>query len=423
MNLDARKQKILQVIVQDYIASAEPVGSRTIARKYDLGISPATIRNEMFDLEMMGYLEQPHTSAGRVPSLKGYRLYVDCLLKPTKITEAEKQFVQSWFQDKLSSVDEIFQSTAKLLARITHNVTLIMASERLNSKLKYIRFLPLDDRRAIMIVVTDTGQVENCIYPKPSGASMDDLNIIAQKLTNYLTGTAMDRIDEKAIETFHETIVDDVELYRLAFRAMEQTRRQGEHFYKGGTTELLNKPEFKDVDKAKSELLGIINDITSEMKDVFLTHFRQIDECFRQTFLELFGGGKAALVLEDENNVLECGIEIKVQPPGKALSNISLLSGGEMAFVAIALYFAILKVRPTPFCVMDEIEAALDEANVTRYAEYMRRMSDKTQFLVITHRRGTMEEADMLYGVTMQEKGVSTVIELDLENAQKTIEE
>ena len=203
MNLDARKQKILQVIVQDYIASAEPVGSRTIARKYDLGVSPATIRNEMFDLEMMGYLEQPHTSAGRVPSLKGYRLYVDCLLKPTKITEAEKKFVQSWFQDKLSSVDEIFQSTAKLLARITHNVTLIMASERLNSKLKYIRFLPLDDRRAIMIVVTDTGQVENCIYPKPRGASMDDLNIIAQKLTNYLTGTAMDRIDEKAIETFH----------------------------------------------------------------------------------------------------------------------------------------------------------------------------------------------------------------------------
>ena len=178
-----------------------------------------------------------------------------------------------------------------------------------------------------------------------------------------------------------------------------------------------------DVDKAKTELVHIIKDITGEMKEVFLRQFRAIDESFRQTFLELFGGGKAALVLEDEDNVLECGIEIKVQPPGKALSNISLLSGGEMAFVAIALYFAILKVRPTPFCVMDEIEAALDEANVTRYAQYMRRMSDKTQFLVITHRRGTMEEADMLYGVTMQEKGVSTVIELDLESAQKTIEE
>ena len=178
-----------------------------------------------------------------------------------------------------------------------------------------------------------------------------------------------------------------------------------------------------DIDRAKGELLDIIKDLTGQMEQLFVERFREIDQCFRQTFLELFGGGKAALRLEDESRVLECGIEIKVQPPGKALSTISLLSGGEMAFVAIALYFAILKVRPTPFCVMDEIEAALDEANVSRYAEYMRRMSDKTQFLVITHRRGTMEEADMLYGVTMQEKGVSTVIELDLESAQKTIEE
>lgn len=252
MDLDARKQKILQAIIQDYISSAEPVGSRTIARKYDLGVSAATIRNEMFDLEMMGYLEQPHTSAGRIPSLKGYRFYVDCLLEPTKITDAEKQFVCAWFQDKVSSVDQIFQSTAKVLARITHNVTLVMASQRLNSKLKYIRFLPLDERRAIMIVVTDTGQVENCLYPRPAGASLDDLNIIAQRLTNYLAGMAMDHIDEKTIEAFHETIVDDVELYRLAFRSMGQALRKGQQFYKGGTMELLNKPEFKDVDKAKS---------------------------------------------------------------------------------------------------------------------------------------------------------------------------
>lgn len=177
-----------------------------------------------------------------------------------------------------------------------------------------------------------------------------------------------------------------------------------------------------DVRKAKKELVDIIGDITAEMQDVFLREFHAINESFRQTFLELFGGGKADLVLEDENNVLDCGIDIKVQPPGKALSSISLLSGGEMAFVAIALYFAIIKVRPTPFCVMDEIEAALDEANVIRYAEYMRGMSDKTQFIVITHRRGTMEEANHLYGVTMQEKGVSKVIALDLAEAQKTIE-
>ena len=178
-----------------------------------------------------------------------------------------------------------------------------------------------------------------------------------------------------------------------------------------------------DVEKAKKELLDIIRSVTGEMREVFVTQFRAIDEAFRSTFRELFGGGKASLELEDENDVLGCGIEIHVQPPGKAITTISLLSGGEMAFVAIALYFAILKVRPTPFCVMDEIEAALDEANVNRYADYMRRMSDKTQFLVITHRRGTMESADMLYGVTMQEKGVSSVIELDLESAQKTAEE
>ena len=164
--------------------------------------------------------------------------------------------------------------------------------------------------------------------------------------------------------------------------------------------------------KAKSELVGIIKEITSQMEEVFVERFKEIDECFRQTFLELFGGGKAALRLEDENDVLNCGIEIKVQPPGKALTNLSLLSGGEMAFVAIALYFAILKVRPTPFCVMDEIEAALDDVNVYRFAAYLRRMTDNTQFILLTHRRGTMEEADVLYGVTMQDEGISKLLEL-----------
>ena len=178
-----------------------------------------------------------------------------------------------------------------------------------------------------------------------------------------------------------------------------------------------------DVEKAASELKGIITDVTREMEALFTTRFREIDQAFQGTFRDLFGGGKAALVLEDETDVLGCGIDIRVQPPGKAVSTISLLSGGEKAFVAIALYFAILSVRPTPFCVMDEIEAALDEENVNRYAQYMRRYSDKTQFLIITHRRGTMEEADMLYGVTMQERGVSTILSLDLEQAKKTIEE
>ena len=176
-----------------------------------------------------------------------------------------------------------------------------------------------------------------------------------------------------------------------------------------------------DVEKAKEELLGVIESITGEMTGIFREQFHLIRESFEETFLDLFGGGKATLELEDENDILNCGIEIKVQPPGKALKTITLLSGGEKAYVAIALYFAILKVHPTPFCIMDEIEAALDAANVVRVANYMRRIADKTQFIVITHRRETMEAADILYGVTMQERGVSKVLTINMNDMAKEL--
>ena len=176
-----------------------------------------------------------------------------------------------------------------------------------------------------------------------------------------------------------------------------------------------------DVEKAKGELTGIIEEITREMTTIFAEQFKLINQSFQETFVDLFGGGHATLELEDPEDILGCGIEIKVQPPGKTLKTITLLSGGEKAFVAIALYFAILKVHPTPFCVMDEIEAALDDANVVRYARYMRTISDKTQFIVITHRRGTMEAADVLYGVTMQEKGVSKMLTINLNDVAKEL--
>ena len=178
-----------------------------------------------------------------------------------------------------------------------------------------------------------------------------------------------------------------------------------------------------DVEKAKAELVGIIADITEEMRAIFSREFAAINESFKRTFTDLFGGGSAELTITPADDILGGDIDIRVQPPGKALTTLSLLSGGETAFVAIALYFAIIKVRPTPFCVMDEIEAALDEANVNRFARQMRELAGKTQFIVITHRRGTMEEADELYGVTMQEKGVSKVIELDLDEAARQIQE
>ncbi len=176
-----------------------------------------------------------------------------------------------------------------------------------------------------------------------------------------------------------------------------------------------------DVERAKTELNAIISEITGQMTEIFSRQFKLLAESFQTTFSELFGGGTATLELEDEGDILGCGIEIKAQPPGKSLKTISLLSGGEKAFVAIALYFSILKVHPTPFCVMDEIEAALDDANVTRYARYMRTLAGKTQFIVITHRRGTMEEADVLYGVTMQEQGVSKILTINLNDMAKEL--
>ena len=261
------------------------------------------------------------------------------------------------------------------------------------------------------------------IEQKKLAAEMEERQILDKLWENYELSHSAAEALRQPVENLQKATKDIAELRRKINALGSPNIGAIDEYDRVNTRYEFLTGQRDDVDKAKGELLDIIKDLTGQMEELFVERFKEIDRCFRQTFLELFGGGKAALRLEDESNVLECGIEIKVQPPGKALSTISLLSGGEMAFVAIALYFAILKVRPTPFCVMDEIEAALDEANVTRYAQYMRRMADKTQFLVITHRRGTMEEADMLYGVTMQEKGVSTVIELDLESAQKTIEE
>ena len=174
------------------------------------------------------------------------------------------------------------------------------------------------------------------------------------------------------------------------------------------------KAQVTDVEKSRAELNRMIGELCDEMRTLFADSFKRINENFVHIFRELFGGGSARLYLSDPDDVLESGIEIEVSPPGKVIKNLSALSGGEQALVAISIYFAILAVNPSPFCILDEIEAALDDVNVVRYAQYLRRLTDKTQFIVITHRRGTMEAADVLYGVTMQEDGVSKILRLDL---------
>ena len=177
--------------------------------------------------------------------------------------------------------------------------------------------------------------------------------------------------------------------------------------------------QINDLNAARSELLSVIGQLEGEMKTAFVDSFNQINENFNRVFSELFGGGSAEISLTDPDNVLESGIEIKAAPPGKIIKNMVQLSGGEQAFIAIALFFAILQVNPTPFCILDEIEAALDEVNVARFAEYIKRYSGGTQFVMITHRRGTMEAANRLYGVTMPEHGISKVLALDVEEISK----
>lgn len=176
-----------------------------------------------------------------------------------------------------------------------------------------------------------------------------------------------------------------------------------------------------DLTTAKADIEKVIADLTQRMKTIFSERFKIINERFKAIFADLFGGGSADILLTDPGDVLGSPIEIKVSPPGKVIKNLSALSGGEQAFVAIALYFAILKVRPTPFCVMDEIDTSLDEVNTVKFAEYLRRLSSATQFIIVTHRRGTMEEADVLYGVTMQDEGVSKLLTINVNDVYQKL--
>ena len=181
--------------------------------------------------------------------------------------------------------------------------------------------------------------------------------------------------------------------------------------------------QLNDLEQSKADTLQAISELAKEMSVRFEEKFNQINSNFQTTFRELFGGGNAHLQLVGSDNILEAGVDIVAEPPGKKLQNINLLSGGEKALTAIAILFAILKLRPMPFCLLDEIEAALDEANVERFARYLHRFSDTTQFIVVTHRKPTMELADSLYGVTMQEKGVSRIVSVKLSEAYQNAKE
>ena len=252
--LDERKQKILQAIIDDYISTAEPIGSRTIARKYNLGVSSATIRNEMADLELLGYLEQLHTSSGRVPSGKGYRLYVDDLLAPSKISEKEINLIASWYNSRTKSIEEVFQETAKIISRLTKNVSLVMAPQLSQSTFRCLQFVALDKNQAIVIVMTDACFIENKIIDIPHGTSIEDLQKIATIINGHLSGLMLDEIKTSLIKKIKNEV--NLDLFEATFDSILKALaiEKKERLYLGGTTQLLSQPEFRNVEKVKDIL-------------------------------------------------------------------------------------------------------------------------------------------------------------------------
>lgn len=259
--LNERKKKILQIIIADYISSAEPVGSRTIARKYDLGLSPATIRNEMSDLELLGYLEQPHTSAGRIPSAQAYRFYVDALIEPGTLTDNDMALIDGWYNERRRNIDDIFQSTAKILSRMTQNVSMVLTNQQTIANFCYLKFLPLDSQHAILCIVADDGSIDTNVVDIPLGMSSEEMDYLAGKMSKLLEDRNLSDISVEILQNVHTDVVEDKLIFSSLLQAVRKMtgRRQEQKVFLGGTKQLLNQPEFRDVERVRN-LLGILEE-------------------------------------------------------------------------------------------------------------------------------------------------------------------
>lgn len=259
--LNERKKKILQIIIEDYISSAEPVGSRTIARKYDLGLSPATIRNEMSDLELLGYLEQPHTSAGRIPSAQAYRFYVDALIELGTLTDNDMALIDGWYNERRRNIDDIFQSTAKILSRMTQNVSMVLTNQQTIANFCYLKFLPLDSQHAILCIVADDGSIDTNVIDIPLGMSSEEMDYLAGKMSKLLEDRNLSDISVEILQTVHTDVVEDKLIFSSLLQAVRKMtgRRQEQKVFLGETKQLLNQPEFRDVERVRN-LLGILEE-------------------------------------------------------------------------------------------------------------------------------------------------------------------
>lgn len=256
MKMDARKQKVLLAIISDYISTAEPVGSRTIARKYDMGVSPATIRNEMSDLEEMGYIEQPHTSAGRVPSQQGYRYYVDFLMKRKGLTSREEEMIRRGYEQKIRDVGQVITRTGMMLSQMTNHAAVIMSPRVETSAFKHIQLVLLNTGQAVVIVVMSTGALKSSRIDVPEGVTQDDLNTISSVLNAKFQGLTMDRIRVTLLREVYLELSKHRNIVDLAVHLIQNGLATGgeEKIYLGGMLNILNQPEFHNIEKVKTLL-------------------------------------------------------------------------------------------------------------------------------------------------------------------------
>lgn len=257
--LTERKKQVLAAIVQDYIASAEPVGSRTIARKYRLGVSPATIRNEMADLEEMGYIEQPHTSAGRIPSQKGYRYYVDYLMHRHRLTPAERRYILEGYENKCKQIGEIIQETGRLLAEMIPYAAVVTGPAEVSSVFKQVQLVPLEGGKALLVVVTSTGTVHHKLIEVPDRLTDEDLAVISRVLTAKLRGVPVEKIRLTLVKEIYHELAGHHHIFDTAVEMLQEalTLEHEEKVYLRGTLNILNQPEFRDISKVKT-LLGLL---------------------------------------------------------------------------------------------------------------------------------------------------------------------
>jgi heat-inducible transcriptional repressor len=254
--LSERQRLILTAIVDDYIRSAEPVGSRSISKRGDVGFSPATIRNDMSDLEELGYLEQPHTSAGRVPSQKGYRYYVDHLLGPAPLTLSEKEMIKNFFESKIMELEEVVQQAASILSSLTNYTAIVLGPETYKATLASVQLIPLNDRSAVAIIVTNTGHVENRTVSIPEGVPMNEIEKFVNLMNAKLKGVPLFRLRSKIYSELVSELSKHVANFEDFIAVMDTVLQgdEGDRLFLGGTTKMLSQPEFKDVDKVKTIL-------------------------------------------------------------------------------------------------------------------------------------------------------------------------